>query len=113
MIIKQLNDDIKSQISNGHFKVHNVSYIQNRERLNITLINHSNQTFMKLGLTDPQFSNDDFELNDAIVTNLILKNYHKVFNSKYFTVSYLELKEKGTDKTVSIKDSEVFVHDEY
>lgn len=113
MIIEQFNKDITQQLSDQRFKVKSITYVENRDRLNLIIINDKDQTLMKLGIANPQFSVDDFELNNAIVTGLYVKRYIRVFNSRYFEVAYIDLKENQSDKTVSIKAKEVFAHDKY
>ena len=113
MIIKKFNDEISDQIENGEFIVKDVDFIEGRQRLNLTIVNEKRQSYMKLGVSNPEFNEKDFELSNAIVTNCLVKDYHKVFNSQYFEIAYLELQEKDSDKTTLISKSEVFAHDKY
>lgn len=113
MIIKKFNDTISDQIENGDFIIKDISFFENRNRLNLTAINQDQNTYMKLGISNPEFTNTDFELSNAVITNCLVKDFYKVFNSQYFEIAYLELKERDSDKTTLIKQSEVFSHGKY
>lgn len=105
MIIQQFNESTINQINEGQFKIGFIDYSKNR--LNITIINEKEKTQFKLFIDDPSFDNEDFELNHAILSNIFIKDFKHVFNSKYFTCVYAEFIEHNSDNKLVIRSKEV------
>lgn len=106
MIIQQFNNNITEQINDHQFKIAHIDY--SPEKMSIILINDQKETQFKLMLDYPVFDNENFELNNAILTNVFIKDYKQVFSSKYFTCAYAEfIEQSNRDNKLKMRSGEV------